>query len=209
MASNNKTLVLCSRGVTFQHRHLVSELSKLLSNTKKETKIDRKKHPGIINELCEKHSCTYVFYIESKGKISYLFIGKYPDGPTIKFLIQSIRTSEELKLNGNSSIHARQILSFDNSFTQSALLKLVKEMLSTLFSEPLSSNRTSVDRVLSFTSFDMRIFFRNFEVISAEKTVEIGPRFVLTVLKVYEGFMGSEIMFRNGKFNKSKKAKSI
>lgn len=202
-----KSLILSSRGVTHQQRHLVSELLRLLPGSQKEVKIDRIKHPGIIQELAEKNACNQVLYLETKGKVSVLWAGKYPDGPSIKFLLQNIRTSEELKMPGNCSIRNRHAISFDSSFSKDNLLKVVKETLTQLFSVPKNAEKVqgSVDRIFGFANIDSKIFFRNFEVVSENEIVEIGPRFVLTVVKVMSGFMQNEVLYTNGKYLGNKK----
>lgn len=49
----------------------------------------------------------------------YLWIGKYPNGPSAKFQLQSVNASTELKMTGNCLKGSRPILSFDKSFTPS------------------------------------------------------------------------------------------
>ena len=206
-----KTLILSSRGVSHQQRHLVSELLRLLPNSQKEVKVDRKKHPGIIQELLEKNACNQVLYLETKGKVTVLWAGKYPEGPSIKFLLQNIRTSEELKMPGNCSKRNRHVVSFDSSFSKDNLLKVVKEMLTQLFAVPKNIERVqgAVDRIIGFSSIESKIFFRNFEVLDGNEITEIGPRFVLTVVKVMSGFMQNDVLYTNGKYlgNKSKPKK--
>ena len=43
----------------------------------------------------------------------YLWIGRFPSGPSIKFLVENIHTSKEMNLTGNCLKFSRHILSFD------------------------------------------------------------------------------------------------
>lgn len=55
-------------------------------------------------------------------------MAKSPSGPSIKFEIKDIHTTQELKLQGNCLMYSRPLLSFDKSFDEKPHLKLIKEM---------------------------------------------------------------------------------
>lgn len=49
-----------------------------------------------------------------KKKVNfYLWIGRYPEGPSIKFEIDGIVHVRDIKFQGNSVKGARHVLSFD------------------------------------------------------------------------------------------------
>jgi Brix domain-containing protein len=87
-----RLLMLTSRGVTFRHRHLLTDLQSLLPHARKESKLDTKTKLYQLNELAELYNCNNVLYFEArKGKDLYAWISKPPNGPTIKFHIQNCK----------------------------------------------------------------------------------------------------------------------
>ena len=205
--STPKTLLLSSRGTTSQERHFLKELKHLLPRSQQSGKIDRSKNPGIVSDLLTSTQCSSFIYFEKKAKLSYLWLGLYP-GPGVKFLLQNLRTSEELKFDGNCSKACKYCLSFDSSFNESDLMKVLKEIITQVFSieNCKCPAGDTVDRVLAFTYAEGRIFFRNYSVTGNDLKGfdEIGPRFVLTPLKVMVDGMAGTQVFRNGKYGRRK-----
>jgi len=75
-------------------------------------------------------------YFETKKKRDlYLWLGKV-DGPSIKFRVENIHTSDELKLTGNCLKGSRPVLSFDAAFDANIHLKLIKELAISSFNVP-------------------------------------------------------------------------
>ena len=60
----NKTriLIVASRGVSHQERHLVNDLINLIPNSKKECKIERDIASEELNNICYMHSCKFCIY---------------------------------------------------------------------------------------------------------------------------------------------------
>ncbi len=83
------------------------------------------------------HTATNFLFFETRKKRDlYLWLGRANSGPTIKFRIENIHTSEELKMTGNCLKNSRPILSFDASFDTQTHLKLIKESLVSAFNVP-------------------------------------------------------------------------
>lgn len=202
----NRTLVLCSRGVTSLQKQVLKDLIRLLPHCKKESKIDRKNHFSALHDLAEMHSCNNIIYLESRRKIAYLWIVHYPSGPSIKFLLQNLHDSQELRLTGNCLKASRPILSFDDSFKKETHLALIQQILMQTFSTPKDHPKAMpfIDHVFSFSQVFGQIFFRNFEVTCMGKKepslVEIGPRFCLTIVKILDGVTSGETLYKNGNF---------
>lgn len=201
----NRTLILCSRGVSHQQRHLVSDLIRLLPHSKKEAKIDRKKHFSALQDLAEMHSCNNILYLEGRKRICFLWLAHYPNGPSVKFLVQNIHTSDELRLTGNCLKSSRPILSFDKSFESAPYLQVIQQMFMQTFATPEKHPKAMpfVDHVLAFSHVFSRIYFRNFEITQGSDDValvEIGPRFVLTPIKVLSGLVSGETLYKNGNY---------
>jgi ribosome biogenesis protein BRX1 len=131
---------------------------------------------------------------------------------------------DELKMPGNCLKGSRPILSFDSSFTASlhgegqSHLPLIKELLTHAFATPKTSRKIKpfIDRVVSFSVCDGRIWFRNFQIVEdgivddnialdglenledcGLKLVEIGPRFVLSIHRVFDGAFGGRTLYEN------------
>jgi ribosome biogenesis protein BRX1 len=147
-----------------------------------------------------------VIYLEGRRRIAYLWIAHFPNGPSIKFLIQNLHSGEEMRLSGNCLRGSRPLLSFDASFKGSKHLEVIQQMLAQTFAIPEAHPKAMpfFDHVFSFSHSFGQVFFRNFEVkLTAKKEpslVEIGPRFVLTIVKVLDGLVSGETLYKNGNF---------
>ncbi|KAE8210895.1 hypothetical protein CF327_g5293 [Tilletia walkeri] len=269
-----KVLILPSRGVTTRMRHLVNDIEALLPHSKKESKLDSKSDLHILNELAELNNCNNVLYFEArKAEDLYMWAAKTPNGPSVKFYVQNIHTMDELKMTGNCLKGSRPILSFDSSFDspeQAPHWSVVRELFTHIFSVSRGVRRSKpfVDRVMSFSVLDGKVWIRNFQIVEnhdgvadedddeededvaredakkkareerkAEvdeqekqlvtargakgtdekkkkkqrkalnkngrpdpKLVEIGPRMVLTPIKIFEGSFGGATLFDNPEY---------
>ncbi|KAF8977229.1 Ribosome biogenesis protein brx1 [Entomortierella lignicola] len=213
--NKQRVLLLSSRGITFRHRHLLSDLGNLLPHTKKDAKLDSKSKLHIINELADLNNCNNCIFFEvRKRQDLYMWISKTPNGPSMKFHIQNIHTMEELKMTGNCLKGSRHILSFDKNFESSPHWLLMKELFTQVFGVPKTSRRIKpfIDHVLSFSIVDNRVWFRNYQITekplehrSATDTtdltlVEIGPRFVMNPIRTFDGSFGGQTAFENPEF---------
>ncbi|PWN26245.1 Brix-domain-containing protein [Jaminaea rosea] len=222
--NKQRVLLIPSRGVTSQMRHLVSDLEALMPQSKKDSKLDSKSNLHIINELAELNNCNNTLYFEArKHQDLYMWASKTPNGPSAKLFIQNIHTMDELKMTGNCLKGSRPVLSFDAAFDSSPHWSLLKEMLTQAFGVPRTSRRTKpfVDHVLSFSILDGKIWFRNWQIVensadekmsSSKKSkkagadeaqptlVEIGPRFVMTPIRIFEGSFGGATLYENPEY---------
>ena len=163
--------------------------------------------------MCFERSCNNCIYFDARKKgDTYLWISKSPEGPSFKFAVENIHTSDELKLTGNSLKFSRPLLSFDKSFEEAKHLELAKEMLIHTFSTPRNHPKSKpfIDHVISFSFFDGRIWFRNYQIVNQDEgkftekddidkllLIEIGPRFTLNPIKAFEGAMGGDALWQN------------
>lgn len=97
-----------------------------------------------------------------------MWLCKSPSGPSVKFLVSNIHTTEELKLTGNCLKYSRPLLSFDAGFDTTPCLQLIKEMLVHVFNTPKNHPKSKpfIDHVLSFSVFDGRIWFRAYQIMN-------------------------------------------
>lgn len=214
--NKQRTLLISSRGVTFRHRHLIQDLSSLLPHSRKEPKLDTKKDLQQLNEIAELYNCNNILFFEArKHKDLYLWLSKPPNGPTIKFYVQNLHTMDELNFTGNCLKGSRPILSFDQRFDTSPHYQLIKELLVHNFGVPPTSRKVKpfIDHVMSFSIVDDKIWVRTYEISNAARNkdeyeegvedlslVEIGPRFVMTVILILEGSFGGPKIYENKQY---------
>ncbi|KAF9154433.1 Ribosome biogenesis protein brx1 [Actinomortierella ambigua] len=213
--NKQRVMLLSSRGIISRHRHLLNDLEALMPHSKKDAKLDSKSKLHVLNELAELNNCNNCIFFEvRKRQDLYMWIAKTPNGPSMKFHIQNIHTMEELKMTGNCLKGSRHILSFDKNFDSSPHWQLMKELFTQVFGVPKTSRRIKpfVDHVISFSIVDNRIWFRNYQITEkplehrsvTDKTdlqlVEIGPRFAMNPIRVFDGSFGGQTAFENPEF---------
>ena len=151
--NKQRVLILSSRGITARYRHLLEDFKKLIPHHKKDNKLDDKGDIHAVNEIADMKSCNQVLYLETrKHQDLYLYLGKTPEGPSVKFHCVNIHTMDELKLTGNCMIGSRPLLNFDANFNNTPQFQLIKALLSDAFGTPLGHPKSKPfnDRVMSF-----------------------------------------------------------
>lgn len=200
-SNKERVLILSSRGISYRTRHLMQDLRTLMPHARPDTKMDRKDKLFIINEICEMKNCNKCLYFEAKKKQDlYLWIANVPHGPSAKFLVQNVHTLAELKMTGNCLKGSRPLLSFHPIFDQEPQYQLLKELFIQTFSTPRYHPKSQpfVDHIFTFTITDGRIWFRNYQIIEEDGSlVEIGPRFVLQLIKIFQGSFGGQTLYEN------------
>ncbi|CAE6441594.1 unnamed protein product [Rhizoctonia solani] len=211
--NKQRVLLLSSRGITHRMRHLMGDLEALLPHIKKDSKLDSKNHLHLLPELADLHNCNNTLYFEARRHEDlYLWAAKTPNGPSVKMHVQNVHTMDELKMTGNCLKGSRGLLSFDPGFDDGEHWKLIKELFTHIFGVPSTARRAKpfIDHVLTFSIVDNKIWFRNFQIIEKDplkpngppetSLVEIGPRFVLTPIRIFEGAFGGATVFSNPEF---------
>lgn len=171
-----------------------------------------------MNEIAETKSCnTAVFFEVRKKRDLFLWVAHTPSGPSVKFHVVNVHTMDELRLTGNCLKGSRPILAFDRGFDDEAAsphLAVVRELLTQAFATPRGHPKSQPfhDHVLNFGLADGKIWVRHYQVLdkaadakAAAKMlaggeqptvlVEIGPRFVLDVVRVFAGSMGGATLY--------------
>lgn len=218
--NKQRTLLISSRGVNFRHRHLIQDLYSLLPHSRKEPKLDTKKDLQQLNEIAELYNCNNVLFFEArKHQDLYMWLSKPPNGPTIKFYVQNLHTMDELNFTGNCLKGSRPVLSFDHRFDSSPHYQLIKELLVHNFGVPPMARKSKpfIDHVMSFSIVDDKIWVRTYEISHSARNkveyedkkqeeeedtslVEIGPRFVMTVILILEGSFGGPKIYENKQY---------
>ena len=210
-----RLLMLSSRGIISSFRHLMNDLATLLPHSKKEAKWDAKGHLNSLNELCELANTNNCLFFETRKHTElYWWLSKTPNGPSVKFHVLNVHNLSELKLTGNCLKGSRPILSFDSGFDSQPFLMLTKEMLIQTFGTPTTSRKRKpfFDHVFSFTWADGRIWFRNYQIVESKEDssislVEIGPRFVLQIVRIFDGSFGGSTLYENSEFKTAQQKK--
>ncbi|KNC77734.1 ribosome biogenesis protein BRX1 [Sphaeroforma arctica JP610] len=217
--NKQRVLIFSSRGTSFRARHLLTDLRDLTPHSKHDVKLDRKDQLSIVNEVCELKNCNNCVFLEMKKKQDlYMWLSKTPNGPSAKFLVENVHTMSELKLTGNCLKGSRPILSFDKNFDNEPHWALLKELLLHSFGTPYHHPKSKpfVDRVLSFSIADGRIWFRNYQIIKTmgpkrttdTSLVEIGPRFCIQPIRVFSGSFGGQTLYENPEYRSPNELRS-
>jgi len=208
--NKQRTLVFCSRGVTSRFRHLCEDIRKLLPHHKTEPKFDKSSKLHDINEVCELKSCNNAIFFEARKKLDlYMYLSRVPSGPTIKFQVLNIHTTDEMRLAGNCLLGSRPLLHFDKHFGEISFLKLMKSLLVQSFGTPRNHPKSKPfhDHMMCFYYLDRKIWFRHYQIApetpesaddpEAQILTEIGPRFVLDPIRVSSGSFGGPTLYAN------------
>lgn len=219
--NRQRVLTFCSRGVTARPRHLLEDMRKLLPHHKKEVKLDTKDDLRSVNEIAEIKACNSTLFFECRKRQDlYLWASKTPHGPSAKFLVTNVHTMDELRMTGNCMLGSRPLLSFDRAFEDKPHLRLVKALFTDIFGTPRGHPKSKpfIDRVMSFFFLDGRVWIRNYQILDAadgdkraDRTaahtgkeltslVEIGPRLVLTPIRIFAGSFGGPTLYANAKY---------
>ena len=210
--NKTRTLIVASRGVSHQERHLVNDLINLIPNSKKECKIERDIASEELNNICYMHSCKFCIYFEHRKRELVMWLFKSPGGPLAKFAVTNIHALNEIKLMGNCIKYSRPLLSFDKSFEEHEHLKLIKEMLIQTFNSPKGHPKTKpfYDHQICFYNIDDQIFIRVYQILNEIKEkftnadqedkiqlLEIGPRFSLKLIRIFSDSLGGKTLYLN------------
>ena len=107
---------------------------------------------------------------------------------------------EELRMTGNSLKSSRPLLSFDPKFESEPHYAVIRELLTQIFGVPKGHPKSQpfYDHILTFTVLDNRIWVRNYQIIDDTGSLaEIGPRFVLNPIKIFDGSFCGRILYTN------------
>ncbi|KAH9423380.1 Ribosome biogenesis protein BRX1 [Dermatophagoides pteronyssinus] len=199
--NKQRVLVLASRGITYRDRHLMNNLKTLMPHSKSEPKMETKDPNLVLNEICEIRNCNKCIFFENrKRKDLYMWFANIPNGPTAKFLVENIHTMEELRMTGNCLKSSRPFLSFDPKFESEPYLTLLRELFTQIFGTPKSHPKSQpfFDHVFTFTLLDHRIWFRNYQILDEKGSLaEIGPRFCLNLIKIFDGSFMGRVLYSN------------
>ncbi|XP_065216252.1 ribosome biogenesis protein BRX1 homolog [Planococcus citri] len=202
--NRQRVLVMATRGISYTHRHMMKDVERLMPHSRHGNKMERKENLNEVNEICALRNCNKAVLFEGRlQRDLYMWVSNVPVGPSVKFLVESIYTSGELKLTGNCLTGSRPLLSFDNSFIEHPHFSLLRELFVQTFGVPNHHPKSQpfVDHVLTFSVLDNRIWCRNYQIISEQGALaEIGPRYVLNPIKIFEGSFSGATLWENPQY---------
>lgn len=212
--NKQRTLVFSNRGPFRRVVPLINDLKQLLPHHKSDCKFERKSNVSDIAEIAELQSCNNVMYIETikKAEYIYLYVGRVPLGPTAKFQVHSVHSTREPRLAGNCLLGSRPILHFDKVFSHVPFLKLIKTLLIQVIGTPRNHPKSKPfhDHIMNFYWVDKKIWFRHYQIApetpydrdnpEGQILTEIGPRFVLNPIRIFEGAFRGKILYANGDY---------
>lgn len=199
--NKQRVLLVSSRGVSYLARHMISNFQTLMPHTKSDNKYNSKHGLQELNEIAEIRNCNKVIYVEMhKRQDAFVWLSAQPHGPSAKFAMENMHTMEELRLSGNCLKGSRPILSFTDQFDSSPHLQLLKELFTQVMGTPNHHPKSQpfVDHVINFCIIDNKIWVRNFQIGNEiESLAEIGPRFILNPIKIFDGCFGGATLYEN------------
>ncbi|KAL7670901.1 hypothetical protein ACOME3_005817 [Neoechinorhynchus agilis] len=207
--NRQKILVVCSRKISYIGRHLSLNLLRMMPHAIAEPKLDTKRNlSNTMKSLADSRSnTTGIMYFEMRKKQDlYMWMCIYPKGPTVKFLVQNIHTMQELRLTGNCLKSSRPIICFDSHFEEGGPQTiLLKEILTRVFSTPAfhPHSQPFFDHSITFKLIvegGNWIAFRNYQIDENGVVSEIGPRFCLQSIIIFDGIFGGAVLYRSAQF---------
>jgi len=205
-----RVLMLGSRGVTEKHKSLMKDLSMLMPQVRMESKMDPRDPPSVINEISDLRSCNHAIFLDSRRhRDLYMDFARVPDGPTLRFFVRDIHTSDELNLTGNCLRGSRALLSFSKEFESEPRWQLAKTVLGEIFAVPRLHPRSKpfIDHVFMFSVQNGLLFFRNYQIVDHGERhsedrhlVEVGPRLTLEPVRYFDKGFGGRIIYENYDF---------
>lgn len=211
--NKQRTLVLCSRGITHRYRHLMKDFQAMLPHHKKESKFEKKEKLTELNELMELNTCCNCIYLEvRKGKNLFIWVSQ-TNGPSAKFRVHNVHTMGEIKLSGNCLARSRPLLSFSKEFDEITHLKLLKGIFINTIGTPRNHPKSQpfFDHVVCFYYLDKKIWFRHYQICPLTENdenkpdrvslTEIGPRFVLEVIRIFSSSFSGKAIYANPEYD--------
>lgn len=190
-------------------KSLIDNLKLLLPHNKVEGKWEKKLCKAELNEISTSRNCNNIIFFDVCRKRYCLWICKPQTGPSLYFEILDYIPLHSLLFTGNCLLYSRPLLLFSKAFEKLDHLKLIKEMFIHVFGipnyHPLS--KPFYDHCYHFIYTDNLIYFRHYQImpvtladsnnIHKQKLVEIGPRFTLHLIKIFDGCFCGDVIYEN------------
>lgn len=193
-----------------------TDLERLIPHTKKESKFNTALPVSALMEMIRLRTCDHALYWEMRQRTELiLWATSYPEGPTVKFQVANLSTSDRMRYQGNFHRFTRPILSFSHEFDQLEKyeLRIIKELMKRIFATPHLHHKSVpfVDHVIAFRvredgiSIDFRVYAiqQNTNIKQGAdqySLIEAGPSFILIPFQILSSVMCGEILWRNSNY---------
>ena len=156
-------------------------------------------------------------FFQQQGKQFFLFVGKYPDGPTIQYKVQDYNTFDDVWFLGNSLLASRPILSFGKCFGDENMRKVEKNIWVDILNLPKNHPKSQpfIDKVISLDYQDGLLVFWVFQILKEDakgdrlKLIETGPRMNLQPVRILSEFMFGSTLYKNPDYLTTREEKQI
>lgn len=206
--NRQRTLFIASKGLSMKEKEFFKDLVHMTATAKTDSKLEKRNIKSQIEFACRSKHASNFLYFEKRADRLMLHGGKFPHGPTVRYLILSIVPCKDFKFHGNALRYSRPVLSFSSEFESIEELKLFRYLMVDCFNCPKNHPKAQpfVDRVWSF-SFDREksvILIRHHQIFRNSKSetelVEIGPRVEMQISSIISGFFEGELLYKNDNF---------
>ena len=156
---------------------------------------------GELLQLCEESDCSEALLLDARdpaGRL-YLWAATCPEGPSVLFRAVNVHTVAELKLEARRAHRARNVLIFDRAFGCSSERRVVRALLTRIFSVDPSVEPGRALHAITFLWLDGRVWLRVYRIQYADDgtvldVAEIGPRTVLCPVRIIASGFGGAIL---------------
>ncbi|VWU50531.1 ribosome biogenesis protein BRX1 homolog, putative [Hepatocystis sp. ex Piliocolobus tephrosceles] len=193
---------------------LMKNLKLLLPHHKLEGNWHKKQRKTNLIDISHSRNCNNILFFQVTRYREYLWICKNITGPSIYFNVLDYIPLHSFKFTGNCLLNSRPLLVFSELFDKYDYLKLIKELFIHVFGipryHPLS--KPFYDHCYSFFYINNLIYFRHYQIIpitladsnnvNKQKLVEIGPRFTLNIIKIFEKCFTGKVLYENEQHEK-------
>ncbi|KJP89260.1 hypothetical protein AK88_01138 [Plasmodium fragile] len=193
-------------------KSFVENLKLLLPHHKTESKWNKKAKKSDLCDISYSRNCNNIIFFDIKKKRYCLWICKNKTGPSLYFEILDYIPLHSLLFSGNCLLYSRPLLIFSKAFDELEHLKLIKEVFIQVFGTPNYHplSKPFYDHCYSFVHVNNLIYFRHYQImpitladsnnVNKQKLVEIGPKFTLHIIRIFEECFKGRVLYENVKY---------
>ncbi|EDL43902.1 hypothetical protein, conserved [Plasmodium vivax] len=193
-------------------KSFVENLKLLLPHHKTESKWNKKAKKTDLCDISYSRNCNNIIFFDIKKKRYCLWICKNKTGPSLYFEILDYIPLHSLLFSGNCLLYSRPLLIFSKPFDELEHLKLIKEVFIQVFGTPNYHplSKPFYDHCYSFVHVNNLIYFRHYQImpitladsnnVNKQKLVEIGPKFTLHIIRIFEECFRGRVLYENVKY---------
>lgn len=211
---SHRVLSIYNKHISADHLALKRDYEALCPHTKLEFKFTDEFQPHRLAHVARKRGCDLIAYWETRRHTDlFLYLAAAPSGPTAKFHVFNIKSSQSMRFTGNFARFTRPVLNFSEEFEQSAPMRIAQELLKRCFQAPYLHFRQApfIDHLFQFVvadrvsrQFDFHAYAFEFDDTvrrprDGEDVVlrEAGPGFSMVPVALYAGCMTGDTVWEN------------